>query len=112
MEGRTATVDSKEDRRRRTSASIYVHREGGTEARVSKQDVIEEKLIEWRSGSVMEKGRFKSVEEEHEPTEEEEELLAWAILPRSATTSLSSSTQTVRALVKVEAFALRADDLN
>ncbi|GER52087.1 cyclic nucleotide-gated channel [Striga asiatica] len=40
-----------------------------------------------------------------------EELLAWALLPKSAATSLPSSTRTVRALVEVEAFALRADDL-
>ncbi|PKU62711.1 cyclic nucleotide-gated ion channel 17 [Dendrobium catenatum] len=38
-----------------------------------------------------------------------EELLSWAILP---TTNLPSSTRTVRALVEVEAFALRAEDLN
>ncbi|XP_020587926.1 cyclic nucleotide-gated ion channel 17-like [Phalaenopsis equestris] len=38
-----------------------------------------------------------------------EELLSWALLP---TTNLPSSTRTVRALVEVEAFALRADDLN
>ncbi|KAL3532913.1 hypothetical protein ACH5RR_006434 [Cinchona calisaya] len=39
-----------------------------------------------------------------------EELLAWALLPKS-TTNLPSSTRTVRALVEVEAFALRAEDL-
>lgn len=39
-----------------------------------------------------------------------EELLAWALLPKS-TTNLPSSTRTVRALVQVEAFALRAEDL-
>ncbi|XP_059636171.1 cyclic nucleotide-gated ion channel 17-like isoform X2 [Cornus florida] len=39
-----------------------------------------------------------------------EELLAWALLPRS-TVNLPSSTRTVRALVEVEAFALRAEDL-
>ncbi|KAL8167841.1 hypothetical protein V2J09_009340 [Rumex salicifolius] len=37
-----------------------------------------------------------------------EELLAWALLPKSA---LPSSTRTVRALVEVEAFALSAEDL-
>ncbi|GAB4854023.1 Probable cyclic nucleotide-gated ion channel 14 [Ancistrocladus abbreviatus] len=37
-----------------------------------------------------------------------EELLAWALLQKS---SLPSSTRTVRALVEVEAFALRAEDL-
>lgn len=41
-----------------------------------------------------------------------EELLAWALLPKSTSTvNLPSSTRTVRALVEVEAFALRADDL-
>ncbi|XP_058187709.1 receptor-like protein kinase FERONIA [Rhododendron vialii] len=40
-----------------------------------------------------------------------EELLAWALLPKS-TTNLPSSTRTVRALVEVEAFALRAEDLS
>lgn len=39
-----------------------------------------------------------------------EELLTWALLPKS-TLSLPSSTRTVRALVEVEAFALRAEDL-
>ncbi|CAI9098681.1 OLC1v1035367C1 [Oldenlandia corymbosa var. corymbosa] len=39
-----------------------------------------------------------------------EELLAWALLPKS-TTNLPSSTRTVRALIEVEAFALRAEDL-
>ncbi|KAJ6827769.1 cyclic nucleotide-gated ion channel 17-like [Iris pallida] len=39
-----------------------------------------------------------------------EELLAWALLPKS-TTNLPTSTRTVRALVEVEAFALRAEDL-
>ncbi|KAJ7966034.1 Cyclic nucleotide-gated channel [Quillaja saponaria] len=39
-----------------------------------------------------------------------EELLAWALLPKS-TVNLPSSTRTVRALVEVEAFALRAEDL-
>lgn len=39
-----------------------------------------------------------------------EELLAWALLPKSAL-NLPSSTRTVRALVEVEAFALRAEDL-
>ncbi|XP_016464534.1 putative cyclic nucleotide-gated ion channel 14 isoform X1 [Nicotiana tabacum] len=39
-----------------------------------------------------------------------EELLAWALLPRS-TLNLPSSTRTVRALSEVEAFALRAEDL-
>ncbi|KAL0359832.1 UNVERIFIED_CONTAM: Cyclic nucleotide-gated ion channel 17 [Sesamum angustifolium] len=39
-----------------------------------------------------------------------EELLAWALLPKSAVI-LPSSTRTVRALVEVEAFALRAEDL-
>lgn len=39
-----------------------------------------------------------------------EELLAWALLPKS-TANLPSSTRTVRALVEVEAFALRAEDL-
>ncbi|XP_058067862.1 probable cyclic nucleotide-gated ion channel 14 isoform X2 [Magnolia sinica] len=39
-----------------------------------------------------------------------EELLAWALLPRSSL-NLPSSTRTVRALVEVEAFALRAEDL-
>ncbi|XP_051150436.1 cyclic nucleotide-gated ion channel 17 isoform X2 [Andrographis paniculata] len=39
-----------------------------------------------------------------------EELLAWALLPKSAS-NLPSSTRTVRALVEVEAFALRAEDL-
>ncbi|KAE8730796.1 putative cyclic nucleotide-gated ion channel 14 [Hibiscus syriacus] len=39
-----------------------------------------------------------------------EELLAWALLPKS-TMNLPSSTRTVRALVQVEAFALHAEDL-
>ncbi|CAN8284170.1 unnamed protein product [Cochlearia groenlandica] len=39
-----------------------------------------------------------------------EELLAWALLPKS-TTNLPSSTRTVRALEEVEAFALQADEL-
>ncbi|KAL1557408.1 putative cyclic nucleotide-gated ion channel 14 [Salvia divinorum] len=39
-----------------------------------------------------------------------EELLAWALLPRS-TQNLPSSTRTVRALNEVEAFVLRAEDL-
>nr|XP_034905581.1 probable cyclic nucleotide-gated ion channel 14 [Populus alba] len=39
-----------------------------------------------------------------------EELLAWALLPKS-TLNLPSSTRTVRALEEVEAFALRAEDL-
>ncbi|CAA0821367.1 Probable cyclic nucleotide-gated ion channel 14 [Striga hermonthica] len=39
-----------------------------------------------------------------------EELLAWALLPRS-TLNLPSSTRTVKALSEVEAFALRAEDL-
>ena len=39
-----------------------------------------------------------------------EELLAWALLPKS-TLNLPSSTRTVKALVEVEAFALRAEDL-
>ncbi|XP_068651689.1 cyclic nucleotide-gated ion channel 17-like [Aristolochia californica] len=39
-----------------------------------------------------------------------EELLAWALLPKS-TLNLPSSTRTVRALTEVEAFALRAEDL-
>ncbi|CAN6449624.1 unnamed protein product [Victoria cruziana] len=39
-----------------------------------------------------------------------EELLAWALLPKS-TMSLPSSTRTVKALSEVEAFALRAEDL-
>ncbi|KAK4781292.1 hypothetical protein SAY87_017398 [Trapa incisa] len=39
-----------------------------------------------------------------------EELLAWALLPKSSQ-NLPSSTRTVRALVEVEAFALRAEDL-
>lgn len=39
-----------------------------------------------------------------------EELLAWALLPKS-TLNLPSSTRTVRALSEVEAFALRAEDL-
>ncbi|XWS72807.1 hypothetical protein CRYUN_Cryun02cG0072200 [Craigia yunnanensis] len=39
-----------------------------------------------------------------------EELLSWALLPKSSL-NLPSSTRTVRALVEVEAFALRAKDL-
>ena len=39
-----------------------------------------------------------------------EELLAWALLPK-ITQNLPSSTRTVKALVEVEAFALRAEDL-
>ncbi|KAG7035716.1 Cyclic nucleotide-gated ion channel 17, partial [Cucurbita argyrosperma subsp. argyrosperma] len=39
-----------------------------------------------------------------------EELLSWALHPKS-TTNLPSSTRTVRALNEVEAFALRAEDL-
>ncbi|XP_022141977.1 probable cyclic nucleotide-gated ion channel 14 [Momordica charantia] len=39
-----------------------------------------------------------------------EELLAWALLPKSSI-SLPSSTRTVRAITEVEAFALRAEDL-
>ncbi|XP_031276396.1 probable cyclic nucleotide-gated ion channel 14 [Pistacia vera] len=39
-----------------------------------------------------------------------EELLAWALLPKS-TVNLPSSTRTVKSLVEVEAFALRAEDL-
>lgn len=39
-----------------------------------------------------------------------EELLTWALLPKSAI-NLPSSTRTVIALVEVEAFALRAEDL-
>ncbi|XP_010913609.2 cyclic nucleotide-gated ion channel 17-like [Elaeis guineensis] len=39
-----------------------------------------------------------------------EELLTWALLPKS-NVNLPSSTRTVRALVEVEAFALRAEDL-
>ncbi|KAG6526027.1 hypothetical protein ZIOFF_016001 [Zingiber officinale] len=39
-----------------------------------------------------------------------EELLSWALLPKSMA-NLPSSTRTVRALVEVEAFALRAEDL-
>ncbi|KAI4377664.1 hypothetical protein MLD38_015255 [Melastoma candidum] len=39
-----------------------------------------------------------------------EELLAWALLPKSGV-NLPSSTRTVRALIEVEAFALRAEDL-
>lgn len=39
-----------------------------------------------------------------------EELLAWALLPKS-TTNMPSSTRTVRALIEVEAFALGAEDL-
>lgn len=39
-----------------------------------------------------------------------EELLSWALLPKS-TLNLPSSTRTVRALGEVEAFALQAEDL-
>lgn len=39
-----------------------------------------------------------------------EELLTWALLPKS-NINLPSSTRTVRALVEVEAFVLRAEDL-
>lgn len=39
-----------------------------------------------------------------------EELLSWALLPKS-TMNLPSSTRTVKALNEVEAFALRAEDL-
>ncbi|KAH8505118.1 hypothetical protein H0E87_012387 [Populus deltoides] len=39
-----------------------------------------------------------------------EELLAWALHPKSSP-NLPSSTRTVRALNEVEAFALRAEDL-
>ena len=39
-----------------------------------------------------------------------EELLAWALHPKSSL-NLPSSTRTVKALVEVEAFALRAEDL-
>lgn len=39
-----------------------------------------------------------------------EELLAWALLPKS-TVNLPSSTRTVKTLNEVEAFALRAEDL-
>lgn len=39
-----------------------------------------------------------------------EELLAWALLPKS-TVNFPSSTRTVRALNEVEAFVLRAEDL-
>ncbi|OIV89807.1 hypothetical protein TanjilG_29899 [Lupinus angustifolius] len=39
-----------------------------------------------------------------------EELLSWALLPKS-TTNLPSSTRTVKATSEVEAFALRAEDL-
>lgn len=39
-----------------------------------------------------------------------EELLSWALLPKSSV-NLPSSTRTVRALHEVEAFALRAEDL-
>lgn len=39
-----------------------------------------------------------------------EELLAWALLPKSAL-NLPSSTRTVKSLSEVEAFALRAEDL-
>ncbi|KAL3500225.1 hypothetical protein ACH5RR_039318 [Cinchona calisaya] len=39
-----------------------------------------------------------------------EELLAWALLPKSAL-NLPSSTRTVKSLTEVEAFALRAEDL-
>lgn len=39
-----------------------------------------------------------------------EELLSWALLPKS-TVNLPSSTRTVKALTEVEAFVLRAEDL-
>ncbi|XP_017618520.1 probable cyclic nucleotide-gated ion channel 14 [Gossypium arboreum] len=39
-----------------------------------------------------------------------EELLSWALLPKSSS-NLPSSTRTVRTLVEVEAFVLRAEDL-
>ncbi|KAK4257622.1 hypothetical protein QN277_007185 [Acacia crassicarpa] len=39
-----------------------------------------------------------------------EELLAWALLPKS-TVNLPSSTRTLKSLTEVEAFALRAEDL-
>lgn len=39
-----------------------------------------------------------------------EELLAWALLSKS-TVNLPSSTRTVKALIEVEAFVLRAEDL-
>lgn len=39
-----------------------------------------------------------------------EELLSWALLPKS-TLNLPSSTRTVKALAEVEAFVLRAEDL-
>lgn len=39
-----------------------------------------------------------------------EELLSWALLPRS-TLNLPSSTRTVKSLIEVEAFVLRAEDL-
>lgn len=39
-----------------------------------------------------------------------EELLSWALLPKS-TLNLPSSTRTVRSLIEVEGFALRAEDL-
>ncbi|KAL0327639.1 UNVERIFIED_CONTAM: putative cyclic nucleotide-gated ion channel 14 [Sesamum angustifolium] len=44
------------------------------------------------------------------PSDVGEELLAWALLPRS-TLNLPTSTRTVRALSEVEAFALRAEEL-
>ncbi|KAH7861062.1 hypothetical protein Vadar_021172 [Vaccinium darrowii] len=39
-----------------------------------------------------------------------EELLVWALLPKS-TTNLPSSTRIIRTLVEVEAFAMKAEDL-
>ena len=39
-----------------------------------------------------------------------EELLAWALVPKS-TSNFPSSTRTVKTLMEVEAFALRAEDL-
>ncbi|KAI9097970.1 hypothetical protein K1719_025741 [Acacia pycnantha] len=39
------------------------------------------------------------------------ELLSWALLPTTTTLNLPSSTRTVKALVQVEAFALKAEDL-
>ncbi|KAI9097973.1 hypothetical protein K1719_025744 [Acacia pycnantha] len=39
------------------------------------------------------------------------ELLSWALLPTTTTLNLPSSTRTVKALVEVEAFALKAEDL-
>ncbi|KAG5066893.1 hypothetical protein JHK86_010624 [Glycine max] len=40
-----------------------------------------------------------------------EELLTWALMPSSSSLNLPSSTQTVKTLTEVEAFALRAEDL-